>query len=89
MTTLTDALTHPHTCCEEVTRNHEVEPCDRTAVAVVDHPGNDWIEPGAWPVCKRHAWRRRNHLVPLAELLACVWEQGAVQLDNPYAKEAK
>ncbi|WP_298045699.1 hypothetical protein, partial [uncultured Citricoccus sp.] len=76
MSNLTDALVYPHACCEEVTRNHEVEPCGRVAVALVDHPGSDLVEPGVWPVCKRHVEQRRNVLVPLADLLAVAWEQG-------------
>mgnify|MGYP000896325179 CR=1 FL=1 len=74
--TLAQALAHGLTCCEEVTRNHQAEPCGRVAVAVVDHPGSDRVEPGVWPVCKRHIERRRNVLAPLGTVLALAWEQG-------------
>lgn len=53
----------PDWCAEEVTRKGELQPCDRTAVAVrIDPEGV-----GFYPVCVRHA---RGDMVPLRVVMA-------------------
>lgn len=47
-------------CCEEVTRRGELQPCDKTAVAVRRDADGDY------PVCAYHS---RGSMVPLSELL--------------------
>ena len=54
------ARTFPDKCCEEVTRRGEVQPCEKTAVAVREDE-----EGSPYPVCAYHA---RGPMVPLAAL---------------------
>jgi hypothetical protein len=58
------AVRFPDTCCAEVSRNGESQPCDKTAVAVADgdEESYQW-----WPVCPHHS--RGRKMVPLSRLL--------------------
>lgn len=60
MSDLDFAREFPTTCCEEVSRSSELEPCDKTAIAVREDPDGS-----PYPVCAYHA---RGRMVPLAEL---------------------
>lgn len=54
----------PDKCCAEVIRAGELQPCDKTAIAVtVDSEDGHW-----WPVCPHHS--RARQMVPLADLIA-------------------
>ena len=61
---------YPDRCCAAVTRNGELEPCDKVAVAVcaVDTRDDGEDDPHWWPACVYHT--RKGRMVPLAELLA-------------------
>lgn len=48
-------------CHEEVSRQGELQPCDKTAVAVRLDPEDD----SPYPVCAYHS---RGNMVPLADL---------------------
>ena len=95
MTDLTDALTHLSVGChEEVTRTDgRLDACGRVAVAVYRFPGSDQAEPATYPVCARHV--RRQGMIPLADLLAEVWDQSYLAevehkaTSNPYRQETR
>lgn len=54
---------YPDKCCAEVSRKGELQPCDKTAVAVtVDAETGQW-----WPVCPHHT--RGRQMISLADLL--------------------
>lgn len=55
----------PDRCCAETTRDHQVQPCDKIAVAAA------FQDEHAYPVCKYHAFLS-SELVPLDVLLG-VW----------------
>jgi hypothetical protein len=57
----------PDTCCAEIRRRGDVQPCEKTAVAVAagDDEDGTW-----WPVCAYHTHGRK--MVPLAEVFAAV-----------------
>lgn len=93
MAEITDALTHLRAGCrEEVTQTgHVLDACGRVAVAVCEIPGSDQAGPSMYPVCARHVWRK-GRMIPLADLLAEVWDQGYLAevehkaTSNPYRK---
>lgn len=55
----------PDSCCTEVSRKGESQPCDRPACGVI--VGDDDGEQCGWPVCAFHA--RQGRMVSLATLL--------------------
>ena len=66
------ALGHPQQCHEEVTRRGEVEPCEKTAVALRMDPEES--EP--YPVCARHA---RAEMVPLEDVVRFMLDRHEAQ----------
>lgn len=93
MTEITNALTHLRAGChEEVTQTGgSLDACGRVAVAAYRFPGSDQAEPSVYPVCARHV-RRQCRMIPLADLLAEVWDQSYLAevehkaTSNPYRK---
>lgn len=63
---------YPDQCCAAVTRNGELEPCDKVAVAVCGYDACDDGEddPHWWPVCAYHT--RKGRMVPLTELFKAI-----------------
>jgi hypothetical protein len=62
-------------CHEAVSRKHELQPCDLTAVALrLDPEGGR-----PYPVCARHT---RGQMVPLAMLLSSVTDKGAAVVES-------
>lgn len=66
------ALGRPEQCHEEVTRRGEVEPCEKTAVALRVDPQEG--EP--YPVCARHA---RAPMVPLVDIVRFMLDRHEAQ----------
>lgn len=69
---LSIALGRPQDCHEEVARGVEVEPCDKTAVALRIDPQES--EP--YPVCARHT---RAPMVPLVDIVRFMLDRHEAQ----------
>ena len=59
----------PERCCATVTREGEMEACEKTAIAVAIYDGDEY-EWHAYPVCRHHG--RGRPMMTLTDLIAAV-----------------